>query len=174
MIQKNESIPVALARKSIAYYLQNRKKLPLPDDLPPELIEQQAGVFVSLKKGERLRGCIGTFLPNKDNIALEIIENAISSAIYDPRFSPVTFGEVASLSISVDVLTAPEEIKNNSQLNPKKYGVIVSSGNKKGLLLPDLEGVDTIEQQIDIARQKAGIYVDEDFRIERFEIKRYR
>ena len=121
-----------------------------------------------------MRGCIGTFLPNKDNIALEIIENAISSAIYDPRFSPVTFGEVASLSISVDVLTAPEEIKNNSQLNPKKYGVIVSSGNKKGLLLPDLEGVDTIEQQIDIARQKAGIHVDEDLRIERFEIKRYR
>ena len=174
MIQKNESIPVVLARKSIAYYLKNRKKLPLPDDLPPELIEQQAGVFVSLKKGERLRGCIGTFLPNKDNIALEIIENAISSAIHDPRFSPVTLDEVGSLSISVDVLSAPEEIKNNSQLNPKKYGVIVSSGNKKGLLLPDLEGVDTIEQQIDIARQKAGIYVDEDFRIERFEIKRYR
>ena len=174
MIQKSESIPVALARKSIAYYLQNRKKLPLPDDLPPELIEQQAGVFVSLKKGERLRGCIGTFLPNKDNIALEIIENAISSAIHDPRFSPVTLDEVGSLSISVDVLSAPEEIKNNSQLNPKKYGVIVSCGYKKGLLLPDLEGVDTIEQQIDIARQKAGIHVDEDLRIERFEIKRYR
>lgn len=173
MIQKSESIPVALARKSIAYYLQNRKKLPLPDDLPPELIEQQAGVFVSLKKGERLRGCIGTFLPNKDNIALEIIENAISSAIHDPRFSPVTLDEVGSLSISVDVLSAPEEIKNNSQLNPKKYGVIVSCGYKKGLLLPDLEGVNTIEQQIDIARQKAGIYADEDFKIERFEIKRY-
>ena len=173
MIQKSESIPVALARKSIAYYLQNRKKLPLPDDLPPELIEQQAGVFVSLKKGERLRGCIGTFLPNKDNIALEIIENAISSAIHDPRFSPVTLDEVGSLSISVDVLSAPEEIKNNSQLNPKKYGVIVSCGYKKGLLLPDLEGVDTIEQQIDITRQKAGIYADEDFKIERFEIKRY-
>ncbi len=173
MIQKSESIPVALARKSIAYYLQNRKKLPLPDDLPPELIEQQAGVFVSLKKGERLRGCIGTFLPNKDNIALEIIENAISSAIHDPRFSPVTLDEVGSLSISVDVLSAPEEIKNNSQLNPKKYGVIVSCGYKKGLLLPDLEGVDTIEQQIDIARQKAGIYADEDFEIERFEINRY-
>lgn len=173
MIQKSESIPVALARKSIAYYLQNRKKLPLPDDLPTELIEQQAGVFVSLKKGERLRGCIGTFLPNKDNIALEIIENAISSAIHDPRFSPVTLDEVGSLSISVDVLSAPEEIKNNSQLNPKKYGVIVSCGYKKGLLLPDLEGVDTIEQQIDIARQKAGIYADEDFKIERFEIKRY-
>jgi len=173
MIQKSENIPVALARKSIAYYLQNRKKLPLPDDLPPELIEQQAGVFVSLKKGERLRGCIGTFLPNKDNIALEIIENAISSAIHDPRFSPVTLDEVGSLSISVDLLSVPEEIKNNSQLNPKKYGVIVSCGYKKGLLLPDLEGVDTIEQQIDIARQKAGIYADEDFKIERFEIKRY-
>ncbi len=173
MIQKNESIPVALARKSIAYYLKNRKKLPLPDDLPPELIEQQAGVFVSLKKGERLRGCIGTFLPNKDNIALEIIENAISSAIYDPRFSPVTFGEVASLSISVDVLSAPEEIKNNSQLNPKKYGVIVSSGRKRGLLLPNLEGIDTVQKQVAIARRKAGILDNEEIKLERFEVIRH-
>lgn len=173
MIQKSESIPVALARKSIAYYLQNRKKLPLPDDLPPELIEQQAGVFVSLKKGERLRGCIGTFLPNKDNIALEIIENAVSAAIHDPRFSPVTLDELESLSISVDILSTPEIVEDTSQLNPRKYGVIVSCGCKKGLLLPDLEGIDTVEQQIDIARQKAGIHAGEDFSIERFKIERY-
>ena len=173
MIQKSESVQAALARKSIAYYLQNRKKLPLPGDLSLELIGQRAGVFVSLKKGGRLRGCIGTFLPNKDNIALEIIENAVSAAIHDPRFSPVTLDELESLSISVDILSTPEIVEDTSQLNPRKYGVIVSCGCKKGLLLPDLEGIDTVEQQIDIARQKAGIYADEDFKIERFEIKRY-
>ena len=173
MVQKNESVPVILARKSIIYYLQNRKKLPLPDDLTPELIDQQAGVFVSLKKGGRLRGCIGTFLPNKSSIALEIIENAVSAALYDPRFSPVTFDEVESLSISVDILSPPEIVKDINLLDPRKYGVIVSCGHKKGLLLPDLEGVDTVEQQIDIARQKAGIYRGENFKIERFQIKRY-
>ena len=174
MVQESESIPVILARKSITYYLQNRKKLPLPDELPPELIDRQAGVFVSLKKGGRLRGCIGTFLPNKGSIALEIIENAVSAALYDPRFSPTTLDEVESLSISVDILSPPEIVEDINQLNPKKYGVIVSCGPKKGLLLPDLEGVDTVEQQIGIARQKAGIYDGEDFKIERFEIKRYR
>ncbi len=174
MPHKNESIPVALARKSIAHYLQNRKKLTLSDDLPEELIGKQAGVFVSLKKEGILRGCIGTFLPTKSNIAMEIIENAVSAAVRDPRFSPVTLDEVESLSISVDILSAPERVKDINQLNPKKYGVIVSCGYKKGLLLPDLEGVDTVEQQVGIARQKAGIYTDEDFKIERFEIKRYR
>jgi AmmeMemoRadiSam system protein A len=173
MGQKNESAPVALARKSIIYYLQNRKKMISPDDLPRELMEKQAGVFISLKKEERLRGCIGTFLATKSNIALEIIENAVSAAMHDPRFSPVTPDEVDKLSISVDILSNPEEVKDIKQLNPKKYGVIVSCGFKKGLLLPDLEGVDTVEQQIDIARQKAGIYVGEDFTIERFEVKRY-
>ncbi|MFZ2330862.1 MAG: AmmeMemoRadiSam system protein A [Atribacterota bacterium] len=173
MSHKNESPPVVLAKKSIIYYLQNRKKLPLPGDLPKELIKEQAGVFVSLKKEGRLRGCIGTFLPTKSNTALEIIENAVSAAIHDPRFCPVTLDEMESLSISVDILTAPEKVKDISQLDPRKYGVIVSSGYKKGLLLPDLEGVDSAEQQIDIARQKAGIYADEDFFIERFEVKRY-
>lgn len=173
MVNNKESIPVQLARQSIFYYLKNKKRLSLPDNLPPELTEKRAGVFVSLKKNGKLRGCIGTFLPNQDNIALEIIENAISAAVHDPRFSPVTLDEVEKLTISVDILSAPEEVKDISELDPKKYGIIVSHGYKKGLLLPDLEGVDTVEQQIDIARQKAGIYVNEDFKIERFEVKRY-
>jgi len=173
MVNNKESIPVQLARQSIIYYLKNKKRLSLPDNLPPELTEKRAGVFVSLKKNGKLRGCIGTFLPNQDNIALEIIENAISAAVHDPRFSPVTLDEVEKLTISVDILSAPEEVKDISELDPKKYGIIVSHGYKKGLLLPDLEGVDTVEQQIDIARQKAGIYVNEDFKIERFEVKRY-
>ncbi len=173
MVNNKESIPVQLARQSIIYYLKNKKRLSLPDNLPPELTEKRAGVFVSLKKNGKLRGCIGTFLPTQDNIALEIIENAISAAVHDPRFSTVTLDEVEKLTISVDILSAPEEVKDISELDPKKYGIIVSHGYKKGLLLPDLEGVDTVEQQIDIARQKAGIYVNEDFKIERFEVKRY-
>jgi len=173
MVNNKESIPVQLARQSIIYYLKNKKRLSLPDNLPPELTEKRAGVFVSLKKNGKLRGCIGTFLPTQDNIALEIIENAISAAVHDPRFSPVTLDEVEKLTISVDILSTPEEVKDISELDPKKYGIIVSHGYKKGLLLPDLEGVDTVEQQIDIARQKAGIYFNEDFKIERFEVKRY-
>lgn len=157
MVNNKESIPVQLARQSIIYYLKNKKRLSLPDNLPPELTEKRAGVFVSLKKNGKLRGCIGTFLPTQDNIALEIIENAISAAVHDPRFSPVTLDEVEKLTISVDILSTPEEVKDISELDPKKYGIIVSHGYKKGLLLPDLEGVDTVEQQIDIARQKAGI-----------------
>jgi len=173
MVNNKESIPVQLARQSIIYYLKNKKRLSLPDNLPPELTEKRAGVFVSLKKNGKLRGCIGTFLPTQDNIALEIIENAISAAVHDPRFSPVALDEVEKLTISVDILSAPEEVKDISELDPKKYGIIISHGYKKGLLLPDLEGVDTVEQQIDIARQKAGIYFNEDFKIERFEVKRY-
>lgn len=173
MNTKKESDPVALARESIIYYLKNRKKLPLPENLSEELAGRKAGVFVSLKEGERLRGCIGTFLPTKDNVALEIIENAVSAAIHDPRFLPVTLEEVSILSISVDILSIPEKIEDISQLNPRKYGVIISCGPKKGLLLPDLDGVNSVEQQVGIARQKAGIYPEENFIIERFQVKRY-
>jgi uncharacterized protein (TIGR00296 family) len=112
-------------------------------------------------------------MPTQENIAREIIKNAISAAVDDPRFSPMNASELEDLSISVDVLTAPEEIKDISQLDPKKYGVIVSSGYKKGLLLPDLEGVDTAEYQIDIAKRKAGIYPGEKVKLYRFEVKRF-
>jgi len=171
--KKLESIPVQLARKSIIYYLENNKVMALPEKLPEDLIDNRAGVFVSLKKDERLRGCIGTFLPTQNNIALEIIENAVSAATGDPRFPSVSLDEVYSLNISVDILSKPEEVDDISQLDPHKYGVIVSSGYKKGLLLPDLEGVDSIKYQIEIARQKAGISLSENYQIQRFEVKRY-
>lgn len=173
MLQKNESIPVSLARESIVYYLKYGKKLALNDSLPEEFLTKRAGTFVSLKKEGRLRGCIGTFLPTKNNIALEIINNAISAATQDPRFFPVTLDEVEDLSITVDILTAPEKVENINSLDPKKYGIIISCGYRKGLLLPALEGVDSVEQQINIARQKAGIYENEDYSIERFEVKRF-
>jgi|SRR5665648_8034 len=173
MKENKESAYVKLARETIENYIKQRKIISPPPNLPEEMINQKAGVFVSLKKFGDLRGCIGTFMPTQENIAQEIIKNAISAAVDDPRFSPVNVSELEDLSISVDVLSAPEEVKDISQLDPKKYGVIVSSGYKKGLLLPDLEGVDTVEYQIDIAKRKAGIYPDEKVKLYRFEVKRY-
>jgi AmmeMemoRadiSam system protein A len=170
---KRESIPVQLARKSIIYYLENNKFMALPEDVPVDLTKNRAGVFVSLKKDGRLRGCIGTFLPTQENIAMEIIENAVSAATRDPRFPSVSLKEVDLLTVSVDILSQPEKVDDISQLDPIKYGVIVSSGYKKGLLLPNLEGVDTVKYQLDIARQKAGISPAENYTVQRFEVKRY-
>ena len=136
-------------------------------------MKERAGVFVSIKKFGELRGCIGTFEPTRANVAEEIINNAISSATQDPRFPPVNAAELPHLSYSVDILTKPEPVEDKSQLDPKRYGVIVESGGRKGLLLPDLEGVDTVEQQIDICRLKAGISPDEPIKLYRFEVRRY-
>jgi len=168
-----ESAYVRLARETIENYIKYGKIISPPKDLPEEMINQKAGAFVSLKKNGDLRGCIGTFMPAQKNIAQEIIKNAISAAVDDPRFSPVNASELEDLTISVDVLSPPEEISDISELDPKKYGVIVSSGYKKGLLLPDLEGVDTAEEQVNIAKRKAGIYPDEKVKLCRFEVKRY-
>ena len=133
-----------------------------------------AGVFVSLKKHGELRGCIGTFEPTRPNVALEIIHNAISAATRDPRFPPVEAHELSEIGYSVDILTKPEAVSDTKDLDPKRYGVIVESGWKKGLLLPDLEGVDTVEYQLSIAKQKAGIGEEEPVRIYRFMVKRYK
>ena len=173
MKAKEESAYVRLARETIENYIKQGKIITPPLGLPEEMINQKAGVFVSLKKNGNLRGCIGTFMPTQENITQEIIKNAISAAVDDPRFSSVNVSELEDLSISVDVLSVPEEVKDISQLDPKKYGVIVSSGYKKGLLLPDLEGVDTVEYQMDIAKRKAGIYPGEKVKLYRFEVKRY-
>jgi AmmeMemoRadiSam system protein A len=170
---REESIYVQLSKKSIIYYLETGKRMEQPANLPDELTKNKAGVFVSLKKDKRLRGCIGTFMPTQKNIALEIIENAVSAAVRDPRFSPLKLEEVDFLDISVDVLSIPEEVDSISQLDPQKYGVIATSGYKKGLLLPNLEGVNTVEYQIAIAMQKAGISPGENYQIQRFEVKRY-
>jgi AmmeMemoRadiSam system protein A len=173
MKEKEESTYVKLARETIESYIKQGKIITPPLGLPEEMINQKAGVFVSLKKNSNLRGCIGTFMPTQENIAQEIIKNAISAAVDDPRFSSVTASELGDLIISVDVLSPPEEIFDISELDPEKYGVIVNSGYKKGLLLPDLEGVDTVEYQIDIAKRKAGIYPGEKVKLYRFEVKRY-
>ncbi|HEX3047831.1 MAG TPA: AmmeMemoRadiSam system protein A, partial [Bacillota bacterium] len=134
---------------------------------------QQAGTFVSIKKHGELRGCIGTTEPTQGNVIGEVRENAISAATKDPRFDPITEDELADLVYNVDLLKPPEPIISSSELDPLKYGVIVSKGYRRGLLLPNLEGVETVEQQISIAKQKAGIGTAESVDLERFEVVRY-
>jgi len=145
----------------------------LPEDLPSEMTERAAGAFVSLHAHGQLRGCIGTTGPTTESVAWEIVQNAVSACARDPRFPPVTVSELDSLEYSVDVLGQPESIASPAELDVKKYGVIVSCGGRRGLLLPDLDGVDTVEQQIDIARQKGGISSREKFSLERFEVVRH-
>ena len=164
---------VKLAKETIKRYIRSGETLSVPEKLTDEMKEKR-GTFVSLKKRGYLRGCIGTISPMRSNVAEEIISNAISAAIKDPRFPPVTIDELDDLDISVDVLSEAEKISDIDQLDPKKYGVIVTSGRKRGLLLPNLEDVNTIEEQIDIAKKKAGIEPDEDVEIMRFEVKRYK
>jgi len=137
-------------------------------------MKKRAGVFVSIHKLGELRGCVGTFEPTQKNVAEETIANAISSATRDPRFPPVAPDELSDLDYSVDVLTEPEPVASQDQLDPRKYGVIVEAGWRRGLLLPDLEGVDSADYQIDICRQKAGITPDEPIKLYRFEVKRYK
>lgn len=161
-----------LAKETVELYVREGK-VPKPKELTPEM-KEKAGVFVSIHKRGNLRGCIGTFEPVTENVAEEIMRNAISSAIDDPRFHPITPNELKDLDYSVDVLTKPEPVESVKQLDPKKYGVIVAAGWQRGLLLPDLEGVDTVEQQIEICRQKAGISPYEPVQLYRFEVRRYK
>ncbi|MDO5724976.1 MAG: AmmeMemoRadiSam system protein A [Tissierellia bacterium] len=138
-----------------------------------ELLNNRAGAFVSLHKFRELRGCIGTFLPTKENLAKEIVSNAISAATKDPRFMPLNKSELNDIEISVDILSKPEKIKSLDELDVKKYGIIVSKGWRRGLLLPNLDGVDTVEKQIAICKQKAGISQFEDVEIEKFKVRRH-
>ena len=164
---------VKLARDTIETYVKTGNVISPPSELSDEM-KGMAGTFVSIKKHGELRGCIGTFSPTQPNIVSEVIQNAISASTRDPRFPPVTSEELDSLDISVDVLTEPEKIASPDELDPKRYGVIVTKGWRKGLLLPDIEGVDTVEEQIYIAKRKAGISPDEEADLERFEVKRYK
>ena len=163
---------VALARLTIATYLNEGRVIPPPKEPTPEM-RAKAGVFVSLHRYNALRGCIGTFVPTTENVAKEIIQNAVSASTDDPRFPPMTAEELNDLEISVDVLSAPEPIKSVADLDAKRFGVIVKAGPRRGLLLPDLEGVDTPEQQIEICRQKGGLGKNEPADLFRFEVKRY-
>jgi AmmeMemoRadiSam system protein A len=165
---------VQLAKDTIENYVRHGKTIQPPKELAAEM-EKQAGVFVTIHKHGMLRGCIGTIEPTQANVALEVIKNAISAATQDPRFPPIVPEELADLDIKVDVLGEPEPVDGLEELDPRRYGVIVKSARdwRRGLLLPDLEGVDTVEYQVDIARRKAGIRPDEPIELYRFEVVRY-
>jgi AmmeMemoRadiSam system protein A len=171
-MSSNLSPHVSLALDAISAYVLHSKILDPPSNLPTELVGQ-AGVFVSLKKYGELRGCIGTIEPTQQTIAHEIIQNAISSATRDPRFLAVEPEELNLITCSVDVLFPAEEINDICLLDPYKYGVIVECDRRRGLLLPNLDGVDTVEDQIDIACRKAMINRSEPIQLYRFEVKRY-
>jgi AmmeMemoRadiSam system protein A len=136
-------------------------------------MKEKSGVFICLKKHGQLRGCIGTFEPTRSTVAEEVIYNAVSSATGDPRFTPVKASELKDIDYTVDVLAHPEPVNSKAELDPKKYGVIVEKGSRRGLLLPDLEGVNSVDEQIRICRLKAGISEDEPVKLYRFQVRRY-
>ncbi len=178
--RKNENPYVRLARFSLESYITTGKRISRSDltgekwsDIPDEMYDLRAGTFVSIHKDGALRGCIGTISPTCLSIADEIMQNAISASTNDPRFPAIKENELPFLEISVDVLSEPEPIDGPDKLDVKKYGVIVTHGRKRGLLLPNLDGVDDIESQISIACRKAGIRDDEEYSLERFEVVRH-
>ena len=172
--QAKEDEYVALARRSLNEFINNDKIITADDSISSELTNNRAGVFVSLHLNGSLRGCIGTINPVQKNIAEEIIGNAIAAGVRDPRFMPVTMRELEELEISVDVLSEAEPIDDKSLLDVKKYGVIVRQGDKQGLLLPNLDGVDTVDKQLEIALSKACIdTASKDYSMLRFEVVRH-
>lgn len=165
---------VKLAKLAVENYVEEEKIITPTEDLPAEFFEKRAGTFVTIEKNGELRGCIGTYLPTKINIAQEIIHNAIAAASEDYRFGPIEKEELPHLSYIVYILCYPQPVKDLKELDPKKFGIIIRTGalafpneesvvfngvipHKTGLLLPDLEKVDTIEKQISIACMKGGI-----------------
>jgi len=170
---KNEDPYVCLARESLTTYISTGEFADLSAYITDEMKNNKRGVFVSLKKFGNLRGCIGTIFPDTDNVAQEIIKNAVGAGLEDPRFNPVTLSELKDITISVDVLTEASKASID-ELDPKIYGIIVRSGRKTGLLLPDLEGIEDANEQIDIALKKAGIDPEENYNIEKFQVIRHK
>jgi len=162
-----------LAKDTVELYVRKGRIYEVrEDDLTPDMTGR-AGVFVCLKIFGQLRGCIGTFQPTEPDIARETVRNAISAATCDPRFACIHADELDAIEYTIDVLTPPEKVASKNELDPRRYGVIVQAGGRRGLLLPDLEGVDTVDYQIGIAMQKAGIPPGTPVELYRFEVKRY-
>jgi AmmeMemoRadiSam system protein A len=167
---------VVLARRTVERFLNYEPPPSGGAEIDPreELWNIRRACFVSIKTaGGDLRGCIGTIAPMRPSLDMEIIGNAISSSTRDPRFPPMQKDELDEVVFSVDVLGEPEKVRSRAELDPKKWGVIVSQGMRRGVLLPDLEGVDSVETQLEIASRKAGIYDTDGISIERFSVDRY-
>lgn len=172
-IAASEDAYVSLARQALETFVRTGKRLSRPEGLPEPMIRERAGVFVSLHMEGRLRGCIGTISATTGCIADEILRNAVHSGTEDPRFDPVKVAELPRLVYSVDVLGKAEPIASKDFLDVKRYGVIVRRGARTGLLLPNLEGVDDVDEQVSIALRKAGIGEEEPYSLERFEVIRH-
>jgi len=166
---------VHLAVDAITAYVLDFRFITPPESLLEQypILRGRAGVFVSLKKRGELRGCIGTIEPARENLAIEIIENAISAASKDPRFRPVAEEELSELTTSVDILKPPERVLGVEDLDVQRFGVIVQSGSRRGLLLPALEGILSVDEQVAIARKKGGIGEGDTIELYRFEVERY-
>ncbi|MFW5789930.1 MAG: AmmeMemoRadiSam system protein A [Bacillota bacterium] len=168
--------PVKLARESLKDHFYNQGIA----EEKPEGLDFKAGAFVSIKTkvDNSLRGCIGTIKPTRDDIYEEIISSTYNAAFCDPRFPELQEDELNNIIISVDIIMPAETVNDIEELDPGQYGVILERGKKRGLLLPDLEGVDTVKDQISIAARKAGIsynkILDEGTNIYRFEVIRYK
>ena len=165
----------ALARLAIEIFVRTGEQIAVPEKAAA-LLAARAACFVSIKTHDGdLRGCIGTIEPTKQNLGEELIANAINAASRDPRFDPVAASELSELRYSVDILAAPEPA-TFADLDPKIYGVIVEdeSGARRGLLLPDIAGVNTASQQVEIAARKAGIPAGTPLKLSRFRVNRYR
>ena len=168
---------VVLARKSIESYVTSDRMLGPPADLPEEM-KRRAGAFVTIRRHGELRGCMDTIEPSFSSVAEEVIQNAISAATRDPRFAPVSVDELNELEVKVDVMGEPELVSSLDDLDPKRYGLIVQSvaePRQRGLLLPDLDRIDTVEKQVHWTRHhKAGITDPaEEVKMFRFEVVRY-
>ncbi len=171
--KKKEDGFVSLARSAIKEYATSGEILRVPNPLPEELCHKKAGAFVLIKEAGKLRGCIGTIEPVKESLAEEIICNAVNAAFHDPRYAPIRKDELKRLEIIVDVTGELEEIDSTEMLDIDRYGVIVSRGRKKGFLLPNQNGLETVEQQVAIARKNAGVKPKEKVKMERFEVVRH-
>jgi AmmeMemoRadiSam system protein A len=166
---------VCIAKDAIVLYLQ-AGQVAFPRENWYEqfdMLRRQAGVFVTLRKTGELRGCIGTIKPAYADTAVEIIENAISAAFRDPRFSQVCAEELSGLSICVDIVKPIEPVLGLADLNPSCYGVVVRQGGRQGVLLPGIEEITSVEEQVAIAREKGGIGGHGPVELYRFEVDRY-
>ncbi len=166
---------VTVASEAIRVFVEEQRELNPSAESHAELLcrTPSSGVFVCLKRGGELRGCIGTTEPTKPTLLEEVISNAIAAATRDPRFPPVQVSELAELLVSVDVLSSPEPVTDLTLLDPRRYGLMARAGVKHGVLLPDIEGIHSVEDQLALVRQKAGLAAEEFAEFFRFEVTRY-
>jgi AmmeMemoRadiSam system protein A len=164
---------VNLARRAVEEFVTHQRMINPPESVAGRLAGQ-AGVFVSIKTRDgKLRGCVGTVQPTQKNIAEEIIHNAISAATKDTRFAPVAAEELENLVFSVDILSPLEEVSDTTQLDPKRFGLLVESEDgRHGLLLPDLSGIDTVDQQVTLTMKKANLPPGTSVKYYRFVVER--